>query len=333
VDHYSTTGKPPGRLIKKAYSGIRAYAKMTFLGNTVVKVKEELFDEKGFFSVNPGTLDVFTFDLLAGDRATCFSNPNSILLSRFLAEKYFNSVDITNNQVLIDEIPYTIKGVFEDWPKNSHLNVNALLYSGRVVSNYEPQDWFDLEQYNYVLLEPTISQKDLNNKLEQLTTEQLAPILEGSGIEVKFLSQPLKGLYFESGLIDDVPKGNPIYVNALALAGLLVLLISGLNYINLSLTQSTKRSKEVLLKKILGMSRQQLLLQSCLESLVMTLLVLAISGILIFSFDGLYFHHTGFRAIDLTGDWPLLIITLLTTFLSGLLGTSMVKIQSVKAEY
>ena len=102
-----------------------------------------------------------------------------------------------DKQILIDENQYAIKGVFEDWPENSHHDVNAILYSDLVASNYEPQDWFDLEQYNYVLLDPSSSQKDLNNKLEQLTAEHVTPILEGSGIEVKFHSQPLSDLYFE----------------------------------------------------------------------------------------------------------------------------------------
>lgn len=322
AEHYATTGKPLGDLLSKDYSGINAYAKMTPLGNTTVKVNTELFNEKGFFGVNPGTLDVFTFDFISGNEKTCFSSPNSVLLSRSLADKYFNSIDVVDKQIVIEENQYTIKGVFENWPENSHLDVNALLYSEGVASDYEPQDWFDLEHYNYVLLDPSINPKDLSNKLEQLTTKRLTPILDGSGIDVKFQFQPLTGLYFEPGLIDDVPKGNLMYVNALVFAGLLVLLISGLNYINLSLTQSTKRLKEISLKKILGMSKIQLLLQNGIETLVMSLLILLISGILIFTFDNLYFHYTGFHAIDITGDWLLLMIIFLITCIFGLLGTS-----------
>jgi len=320
-DHYATTGKPPGKLLTEDYSGISSYANMTFQGNTTVKVNNKIFNEKGFFSVNPGALNVFTFNFLAGDRTTCFTNPKSILLSRSLVEKYFNSINVINEFIMIDENLYAIKGVFEDWPANSHLEVNALMYTEQVATNYGPQDWFDLEQYNYVLLDSMISQSGLNNQLELLSRD-LTLILEGSGIEAKFRSQSLRGLYFAPGLIDDVPKGNLRYVNALAFAGLLVLLISGLNFINLTLTQSTKRLKEILLKKILGISHKQLLLQGGIESMTMTLLVLMISGILVYSFNNLFFDNAGFSALDFTGNWPLLLIILLITFIFGLLGTS-----------
>ncbi len=215
-----------------------------------------------------------------------------------------------------------LKGVFEDWPENSHLKPNALLYSEAAATSYEPQDRFNLDDYTYVMHDRATGQKDLEDKLEQLTTVHLKSGLEGSGIDVKFQSQPLTGLYFELALIDDVPKENPKYVSALGIAGLLILLSAGLNYINLSLTQSTKRSKEIRLKKLLGISRKQLLLQSAMDSWIMTSLALMISGILIVALDNLYFQYSGFHSLDIVANWPLLIIILFVIFLFGLLGTS-----------
>ncbi len=321
TDHYASTGKPPGILLKESYPGISSYARLTFLGNTVVKVNEALFTERGFFKTNPETFEVFSFDFLAGDKGSALTDPHSVVLSRFLAEKYFNSLDIIGNQVIINEESYQVKGIFEDWPENSHLEVKALLSEGPASREFEPQDWFDLDQYNYVLLDPAVSQKELDDKLDQLTSAHVAPIFEGSAMEVKFHSQALEDLYFEAALIDDVPKGNPVYVKALTFVGLLVLLISGLNYINLSLTQSTKRMKEIAVKRILGITRRQIWVQSAIESIIMTVLVLLISGLLILCFDNLYFHYTKFHALDLADKWPLLLTILLLIFVTGLLGT------------
>lgn len=77
TDHYATTGKPPASLLSEYYTGIDAYAKMVF-HNPVVQVNNGVFKEAGFFSVNPETLDVFSFDFIMGDKMTCFSTPNSI---------------------------------------------------------------------------------------------------------------------------------------------------------------------------------------------------------------------------------------------------------------
>ena len=321
TDHYATTGKPPAHLLAKDYSGVKAYATMAFI-SPVVKVRNELLNEAGFFKVNPETLTVFSFDFLMGDKVTCLSSPNSIVLSRFLAEKYFNDIEVIGKEIIVDEQQYLVNGVFEDWPGNSHLDIKALISSEGTKATYEPQDWFDLVQYNYVLLDATTNQKDLQNKLEQLTAQYLTPILEGTGIDVKFNSLPLQGLYFSDVLIDDVPKGNKMHIDALTFAGLFVLLIAGLNYVNLSLTRSTQRAKEISVKKILGISRMQLLSQSMLESCVMTLLILIISSLLVLIFNEFYVHHTGFQSLNLMANWPLLLGILLTTVLFGLLGTS-----------
>ncbi len=321
TSHYAATGLPPGALLNKDYTGISGHAKMTLPGDVVVKVNEELFRERDFFSVNSGTLEVFTFHFLTGDRTTCLSNPGSVILSRLLAEKYFGSIDIIDSQIMIGDELYSVKGVFEDWPESSHLKVNALLYSEENTADFELQDWFNIEHYNYVLLDPAINYEDLNAKLDHLEAQHLAA-LEGTGFNVKLHAQPLSDLYLLPALIGDVPKGRPMYINALAFAGLLVLLIAGMNYINLSLTQSTQRSREIRLKKILGIPRRQLLLQTGVESLIMTLLVLMISAVLIVAFDHLYYRYTGFLTLDLTGHWPLVMVIFLVIFILGLLSTT-----------
>jgi len=210
TDHYAATGKPAGNVLVNNYSGIEAYANMTFHRDAIVKVENDLFNETGFFSINPETFEVFTFDFISGNKTTFSSDPNAVLLSKSLALKYFNSTDVVGEQIILYKANHTVKGVFEDWPENSHLDVKALLNSevGPKSSGYEPQDWFDLEHYNYVLLDQGSSEKDLEEKLEQLSNDQSKPMLEGSGISAELQAQSLNGLYFEPGLIDDLAKGN-----------------------------------------------------------------------------------------------------------------------------
>ena len=160
-----------GNFLSTDYPDITAYAKLTPCENTVVKIKDNFFKEKAIFSANPEALEVFTFDFINQTKTKIdFSQPNSILLSRELAEKYFNHTDIVDKIITIGDADYTIKGVFENWPANAHLHPNALIYSA-MDANYELQDWFDLEHYNYVLLAPTTEQKDLENSLAQLKTK------------------------------------------------------------------------------------------------------------------------------------------------------------------
>ena len=321
TDHFATTGKPLSHLLFEHFQGIEAYARMTPQAG-VTKVKNEVFKESGVYEVNREALKVFSFDFLIGDKATCFSTANSMVLSRTLAVKYFNDIDIAGEQVSIDEEEYIVQGVFEDWPKNSHLDVQALIYLGNENATYEVQDWFNLDHYNYVLLDASIGQEELDGKLQQLENDYLSTALEGSGIQVQFRSQGLSDIYFTHGLTDDIPKGNIKYIQTLVFAGILLLLIAGFNYINLSLTQATQRFKEIAVKKFLGLTRKGLFIQSMMESVIITAPILLLSGVVILIFDQYYFSYTGFTTIDLSENGIFVIGLAFIVLVLGLLGNS-----------
>ncbi|WP_170110547.1 ABC transporter permease [Flavilitoribacter nigricans] len=320
TDQYATTGLPPGDLLQQNFPDVTAYARLGFHAADV-RVGQKVFRESGFYQANPQTLEVFSFDLLAGKREQATTQPNIILLTRSLAEKYFNSIDIIGEQIMVGEENFTVSGVFQDWPPNAHLQINALIMATAQTA-YDPQEWFNLENYTYVLLAPTANAEKLNEHLQAFTDRELTPLLEDSGLAVRFHAQPLREIYFSPGLVDDVPKGNRMYLVALAIAGLLVLGIAGLNFINLTLTRSVQRTKEIRLKKILGISRRRLLLQSSTESGVMTVLILLLSTLLIFGFARTYSAYTGFDALALDGKWLLIGLLPLLVLVLGLLGTS-----------
>ena len=320
TDHFATTGVPLGEIMHRNYPGVQAYARISAL-SPVIKIDNELFKESDFFSGNPQTLEVFNFDFIRGHQAKSLAKPNTMILSASLAKKYFNSLQVIGKQLSIDQNTYTVTGVFQDWPKNSHIHINALL-SSTSSKQYEPQDWFNLENYTYVLLNPNTNPQKLSKNLDHLLKQQLAPALEDSGLEAKFHAQALRELYFSPGLVDDVSKGSKVYIQALSLAGACIFLIAGLNFINLMLTISTQRSKEILLKKVLGISPKQLLRQSGIESVVMTLLVLLLSIAFIISFEQNYFAYTGFNSLSLGENWLFIFLVPIFVLVFGLLGTT-----------
>ncbi len=319
TDSYATTGKPLGEYLTKNYPGIETYAKLKFQQSTV-RVNDQSFMELGLFQANPEILSVFSFNFLGGGERSLLE-PNTAILSKSLAEKYFDSIDVIGTQIQVNDHIYTITGVFEDWPENSHLKLNGLL-SLEENTEYNVQSWFDLEHYTYVLVDHTTDQQDLNTKLDHLAAEHLLPMLEGSGLGIEFHAQPLKQVYFSPGQVDDVKKGSLNYTNLLAVTGILILIIASLNCINLTLTRSTYRSKEILLKKILGISRKQLLLQNALESFLVTLMVLLLAAVLVILCEGFYMDNTGFSSLKLSENWWHIIIYTSLIFTVSLLGSS-----------
>lgn len=319
TDHFATTGKPLGAFLYKNYTGIEAYAKLKFHPSTL-RIDGKAFEEKGFFQANPQTLSIFSFNFLAGDHQA-LSQPYAIVLAESLAIKYFGQVDIVGKQVQIEGNTYSVAAVFQDWPQNSHLQVNALL-SETIDPEYDVQSWFDIEQYTYVLANPNLQQEELQSRLNQLAADHLTPLIAGSGVAVRFSAQPLSEIHFSPALVDDVQKGSRIYTNALALAGLLVLIIALLNFINLTLTRSTQRTKEIRVKKVLGISRLQLLGQSAVESLTMTVLVIILSSVLILFGEKFYTAYTGYEAISLVSNTFLMLLLSLLVFVCGLVGST-----------
>ena len=223
--------------------------------------------------------------------------PGDIIISQSLAEKYFPSQPLINRSLIIEDEQYVVKGVFADWPNNSHLQIEALLHEPANQA-YELQDWFNLDNYSYVLVRKGVSEQQVDTYLELFTDHELKEPLKGSGIEASILAEPLPEIYFSAALIDDVRKGNRLQINLLGIGALVILLIAGLNFINLSMTQSVQRNKEFYLKKILGVDRKHFFLQMARESLLMTTLVLATTFLLIFLCKPLYVQLTGLANLE-----------------------------------
>ncbi len=320
TDHYASTGKPLGALLSENYTGIESYASLAFQED-MVRVEEEVFKASGLFKANPAALAVFSFDFIKGGGEASLAEPNSVLLSKSLARKFYGDIDVLGKALSLGDKTYAVRGVFQDWPAHSHLEVNAL-FSKEPAAEYDAQSWFDIEQYTYVLLDQGRSPDDLNDQLDALLRQELMPMIEGAGVEVQFRSQALRKVYASPGLVDDVKKGNVIYAKALAIAGILILLIAALNFINLMLTRSAQRSKEITLKKIFGMNAQQLRRQSIIETLLMSFLVLFFTSLLILFGEGFYLDFTGFSSLGAEANWVLLPGFVLLVFVLGLLGTS-----------
>jgi len=316
-EHYATTGTPLGQVIYEEYANIEAYAKMSAMEG-IIKIDNQPFKEDGIYSVNAEVLDLFSFDFIIGDPSNCFSNPMSIVLSRTLAEKYFDDIQVINKTISIGTSQYLVQGVFEDWPVNTHLAVNALVYKGPPMHEYSLQSYFDLNQYNYILTDQSSSMTELNNILENFHSNRIAPGLKNSGIEVALNAQPIAEIYLAPALIDDVPKGNIKYLLAIAFAGILVLLIAVFNFLNLSLTLSVKRIKEISVKRMVGMNRYHLVKAAGIESLLITTIVLFISGLLTLLLSNAYRSFTGLKLTYLSSGGIIFIITFLIVFTIGI---------------
>lgn len=255
-----------------------------FQQDPVVKIEDQLFIEKEFYFVDPSILRLFSVSFLKGDPATALIEPNSIVLSEAIAQKYFGSINVlgktisTNmNEVNTD---FKITGIVENCPKNSHFKYQLLA----PLDNYFPivvpffrervKSWYMLPFWTYVKLKPGTSPDKFEAKLTQVVKNNFPSGRQDS----QYFLQPVKEIHLHSHIDAELEANSDIvYIYIFSAIAILVLLIACINFMNLTTARSINRAKEVGLRKVLGAQRQQLIKQFLFESILTAFLAVLIA--------------------------------------------------------
>lgn len=233
---------------------------------------EIAFADKEFFRI-------FTHPFIHGSSDDPFPTVNSAVITQQIAEKYFGNENPVGKTIRLDENTIvTISGVIENVPANSHLHFNIL-------GNFEllrqlgwNMGWENLSMNAYVLLSDGTDYPSLKSQIDTLTKQ-----LYSHGT-YEFHLQSLSDVHLRSSFDMDVYSHSEPryqYVRIFILIGILIILISGINYINLSTARSTMRALEVGIRKVYGASKAQLIRQFMGESFILCLLSYLIAMLLV----------------------------------------------------
>lgn len=321
---------PVGPTYTADYPEIQNFVRFLRMGNTLtIRVEEKIFREQNFWLTDSTIFDVFSFRLLHGDPKLALTAPRTMVLTEDLAVKYFGAADVAmGKQIQVGNTTYDITGVVENSPGNSDINFSAL---GSLTSIPQPsrdafnQDWFRLVCHTFLLFDKPIDVADFRGKMDEFAERYVDPYVESFGGEssAAFFLQPLPSLHFDNSREYDLPKGNINFIYIFILLAVFILLIACINYINLSLSQSIKRAKEVGVRKTLGAYRGQIARQFLGESVLITLIALILGLGLVEVLLSLFNDITGksfeFGAIfNLKMILGLLLILISVGLISGL---------------
>ncbi len=230
----------------------------------------------------------FTFPLIRGDKTTCLSDKNSIVISQSYAKKFFGNTDPIGQVLEIEQVingaklPFKVTGVFEDIPFNSHLQFDlvvpfALLYDDPTVNILElwPNDWIG----SYVKLKDGTEPQYMAEKYQEMWNTYYDA--EADSITIDFM--PLEDLYLESYhlMSDYTEHGNINQIRIFSAIAIIILLIACINFMNLATARASKRSKEVGVRKVMGAFRKQLIIQFFAESAIMTLIAVTLASLIL----------------------------------------------------
>ena len=288
--------------------------------------------EEGFAYIDQEIIDIFQLSFKYGDPSTALRQPETMVISAAKAEKYFPGQDPVGRSVILNEredMTFTITGVLDDSPVNSHLNYDFLLSLANVEFwPGEQEQWGSANYLIYFKLKDESDIGTLQSKLDLIVTKYLAPAWardfnddpETVSDMVKMGSTPVADIHLRAAHQHDGMTHSDIkYVNILGLAALFILLIACINFINLSTAKSANRAKEVGMRKVAGAYREQLISQFLAESLLFSLLAFVV-GVVLAHFLLPYFNELAAKNLVMPwGHWQFYLLLIGTVFLVGIL--------------
>jgi len=241
--------------------------------------------EEGFTYADQSMLDILQVPMIYGDRKNALAEPNTIVISKSKADKYFPNQNPVGKTMILnndkDRI-YKIGGVIRDFPSTSHIRYNFLLtMTGYQLWDNEQTTWDASNYYTYVLLKPGTNAAQFQSKLKLILEKYYVDRMKKAGDpqaddiakNARLLVQPIADVHLYSSDIDDsLEKGDIRFVWLFGAVAVFILVIACINFINLSTAKSANRAKEVGLRKVVGSHRAGLVQQFLTESIMFSVL-------------------------------------------------------------
>jgi putative ABC transport system permease protein len=255
-------------------------------GNLNVEANNQVFAEQEALAADSTFFDLFSFSFLSGNRNSVLSSPNSALISKEISEKYFGNSNAIGKSLLLrfedNTVLLTVTGVIDDIPETSHFSFNI------VTSKDAFEQLYDLSIYEaslgYTYLR-TVNGSSINEIEEQLNSIFSQNVPEDLKAGQSFSLRPIQDIHLRSSAIGELSNNGSItYIYIFSIVGLIILSIAYFNFSTLSIAKSTRRAKEIGLRKIFGAGKQDVLSAFIIESVIITIFSILVAYVLVWSF-------------------------------------------------
>lgn len=268
------------------------------------------------FYIDDQFSNVFQLNIIQGSLQSVFDISKSILLSRSMAEKYFQQEDpLGKILTLNNKQNYLVKAVFDDLPANTHFNFQFLV-NATDEPDFQSDQWRSMSTYSYVLLDNNTKPQDFEEKLVAFKDTYLEPWKDLMDFKV----QPMLDIHLRNTKEFEMAKTSNLSLLLIVMGiAFLILLIAAINYMNLSVARSLVRSKEVGLRKVVGASKKMIITQFLGESILLSFVAL-VTGIVLTEFlmPGFNsFVQAGISPDYMRELWKLLLLAIFLGLLTG----------------
>lgn len=292
----AVTAAPTGPSLKDRFPEIESYCRITPQAMSIKSTShEDGFNEKKFVFADSTFLTFFPFELKSQAAGPLLSKPYSIIISAAAAKKYFGDKDPVGQVLLgVEDLQFAVTGVLVDQPTSSHLgkldfiasfsslepigknkNLGALIPAS-VNLEHKGFNFF----YTYLLMAPNANVDGLIEGFPAYIEEFRG---KGRSERLKPTLQSMSTIHLHSNLLYEIDKNGSVNtINVFLLIGAVILLISNINFINISTSEFIRRAKDVGIRKVLGTSRFSLVVSFTIETMLVYFASAVLSVMLIY---------------------------------------------------
>ena len=317
---YMATSSPPfAQVLQSKVPQVEKTVRIDPEGGGVMTVGDKHLDVGDALFADSTFFEVFPYRFLHGDPKTALSGSKSLILTKTLAEQLFGDAGKAMGQtVTFDKSDaYMVTGVIQDLPANSMFTFSAIrpFFPGSVDGD---QGWQYFNLYTFLLLRKGADYRQTEREIRRSVVPVLLQKFKAVGLTYRMELQPLPSIHLHSNLSFEMSRNGDIrYIYIFMAAGLLILFIAVINYMNLSTARSALRLKEVGVRKAIGSSRAPLVGLFMAESVIITLFAACFALLLMELFLPVFNHLSGkelslsrfglFRSIGIVGLFSLFI--------------------------
>ncbi|UCE40283.1 MAG: ABC transporter permease [Candidatus Aminicenantes bacterium] len=279
-DQVQLNFRTPGPLshrLKEDFPEIHKSVRVAMTGERVLQSGQKKFYEDWILTVDPEFFALFSFAFIEGDRYSALDNPNAIVITKQIAEKYFGKENPIGKILTMDgRLDFTVTGLIKDVPSNSHLQFDMVVPFDIVEKlGWETDAWDFSMALTYIQLDDSVDHRVFEKKIAGLVKNYD----QKSNIELYL--KPLTKIYLFSSYDKPDAQGRIQYVTVFSLLGVLILIVACINFMNLATARSEYRSREIGMRKVIGASKAHIIRQFLVEAMCIAFLSLLLTPLLI----------------------------------------------------
>jgi len=327
-EQYAVVGPVVGATLVKDFPEFKQVVRIHRMGDKTIEIPgshDRVYET--VFAADSNIFKLFTYQFLEGSPDNALLDPQTLVITRKIAMKYFNRVDVVGESLFLpmDTMNFKITGVIEDYPSNTHLKLDVITSFETLRSfGYHLDSWWNYSYYNYLELGDNVDPVALTEKIKFISRNYIADQEDNSGYRQEYSLINLKDIHLYSNLRGEFePNSKAAYAFTFLLVGIFIVLIACINFMNLATARSAMRAKEVGVRKVSGAYRSQLISQFLSESILMVSFSMILSVFLAIVLIPYLNNLTGKSLSVSTFNNPVIWITLVgMSLIVGLLAGS-----------